>query len=67
MFIKQKRKNDDENKKIKNRVMISEIFAKNIASSTYIVRRIFEMLTHDVFVIDVNTINQQKTIRRIEK
>jgi hypothetical protein len=40
---------------------------KNIASSTYIMRRTFEMLTHDVHVIDVQTINQQKTIRKIEK
>jgi hypothetical protein len=54
-------------KKIKNRVMISEILLRSIASSTYIVRRTFEMLTHDVRVIDVNTINQQKTIHRIKK
>ncbi len=54
-------------KKIKKRVIISEIFAKSIASSTYIMRRTFEMLTHDVRVVDVQTINQQKTIRRIEK
>jgi hypothetical protein len=54
-------------KKIKKRVIINEIFAKNIASSTYIMRRTFEMLIHDVRVVDVQTINQQKTIRRIEK
>ncbi len=54
-------------KKIKNRVIINDIFAKSITSSTYIVRRTFEMLTHDVHVIDINTINQQKIIRRIEK
>ncbi len=54
-------------KKIKKRVTISETFAKNIASSTYIMRRTFEMLIHDVRVVDVQTINQQKTIRRIEK
>jgi hypothetical protein len=53
--------------KIKKRVIISEIFAKSIASSTYIMRRTFEMLTHDVRVVDVQTINQQKTIRKIEK
>jgi hypothetical protein len=53
--------------KIKKRVVINEIFARNIASSTYIMRRTFEMLTHDVRVVDVQTINQQKTIRRIEK
>jgi hypothetical protein len=47
--------------------MISEILAKSIASSTYIVRRTFEMLTHNVRVIEINTINQQKTIRSIEK
>jgi hypothetical protein len=54
-------------KKIKKRVIIIEIFARSIASSTYIVRRTFEMLTHDVRVVDVQTISQQKTIRRIEK
>jgi hypothetical protein len=54
-------------KKIKKRVIISETFARSIASSTYIMRRTFEMLTHDVRVVDVQTINQQKTIRRIKK
>jgi hypothetical protein len=53
--------------KIKNKMTINEIFAKNIVSSTYIIRRTFEILTHDVRVIDVQTINQQKTIRRIKK
>ncbi len=53
--------------KIKKRVIISQIFARSIVSSTYIMRRTFEMLTHDVRVVDVQTINQQKTIRRIEK
>jgi hypothetical protein len=53
--------------KIKKRVIINEIFARNIASSTYIMRRTFEMLTHDVRVVDVQTINQQKIIRKIEK
>ncbi len=54
-------------KKIKKRVIINEIFAKSIASSTYIMRRTFEMLIHDVHVVDLQTTNQQKTIRRIEK
>jgi hypothetical protein len=54
-------------KEIKNRVMISESLTKNIASSTYMMRKTFEMLTHDVRIIDVNTDNQQKIIRRIEK
>jgi hypothetical protein len=54
-------------KKIKKRVIISEILAKSIVSSTYIMRRTFEMLIHDVRVVDVQTINEQKTIRRIEK
>ncbi len=53
--------------KIKKRVVISEILARNIISSTYIMRRTFEILTHDVRVVDVQTINQQKTIRKIEK
>ncbi len=39
--------------KIKKRVIINEIFAKNIASSIYIMRRTFEMLTHNVRVVDV--------------
>jgi hypothetical protein len=54
-------------KKIKKRVIINEIFAKNIASSIYIMRKTFEMLIHDVRVVDVQTINQQKTICKIEK
>jgi hypothetical protein len=54
-------------KKTKKRVIINEIFAKSIASSTYIMRRTFEMLIHDVRVVDVQTINQQKIIRKIEK
>jgi hypothetical protein len=53
--------------KIKKRVIINEIFARSIASSTYIMRRTFKVLTHDVRVVDVQTTNQQKTIRRIEK
>jgi hypothetical protein len=44
-------------KKTKKRVIINEIFAKNIVSSTYIMRRTFEMLIYDVRVIDVQTIN----------
>jgi hypothetical protein len=54
-------------KKIKNRVIISEILAKNIILSTYLMRRTFKMLTHEVRVIDVQTINQQKIIKEIEK
>jgi hypothetical protein len=54
-------------KKIKKRVVINEIFAKNIISLIYIMRRTFEMLTYDVRVVDVQMINQQKTIRKIEK
>jgi hypothetical protein len=30
-------------------------------------RKTFEMLMHDVRVVDVQTINQQKTICKIEK
>jgi hypothetical protein len=44
-------------KKIKKRVIINEIFAKSIVSSTYIVRRTFKVLTHDVRVVNVQTIN----------
>ncbi len=56
-----------EQKKIKKRVIINEILVKNIVSSIYIMRRTFEILIHDVCIIDVQTINQQKTIRKIEK
>ncbi len=38
--------------KIKKRVIINKTFAKSIVSSTYIMRRMFEMLTHDVRVVD---------------
>jgi hypothetical protein len=54
-------------KKIKNRLIINNSSMKNVASSTYAMSRIFEILTHEVRVIDVQTNNQQKIIRRIEK
>ncbi len=54
-------------KKIKKRVIINEIFASNIVSFIYIMRRTFEMLIYNIRVVDVQTINQQKTIRKIEK
>ncbi len=53
--------------KINNKITINEILARSIVFSTYKTRRTFEMLTHDVRVIDVQTINQQKTNRRIKK
>jgi hypothetical protein len=54
-------------KKIKNRLIINNSLMKNVASSTYAMSRIFEILTHEMRVIDVQTSNQQKIIRRIEK
>jgi hypothetical protein len=54
-------------KKIKNRLTINNSLMKNVVSSTYAMSRIFEILTHEVRVIDVQTRNQQKIIRRIEK
>jgi hypothetical protein len=54
-------------KKIKNRLIINNSLMKNVASSTYAMSRIFEILTHEVRMIDVQTSNQQKIIRRIEK
>jgi hypothetical protein len=54
-------------KKVKNRLIINNFLIKNVASSAYAMSRIFEILTHEVRVIDVQTSNQQKIIRRIEK
>jgi hypothetical protein len=54
-------------KKIKNRLIINNSLMKNVASLTYAMSRIFEILTHEVRVIDVQTSNQQEIIRRIEK
>ncbi len=54
-------------KKIKNRLIINNFLMKNVASSAYTMSRIFEILTHEVRVIDVQTSNQQEIIRRIEK
>jgi hypothetical protein len=54
-------------KKIKNRLIINNCLMKNVASSTYAMSRIFEILTHEVQMIDMQTNNQQKIIRRIEK
>jgi hypothetical protein len=39
-------------KKIKKRVIINDIFAKNIVSSTYMMRKIFEMLIYDARVVN---------------
>jgi hypothetical protein len=54
-------------KKVKNRLIINNSLIKNVASSSYTMSRIFEILTHEVRVINVQTSNQQKIIRRIEK
>jgi hypothetical protein len=54
-------------KKIKNRLTINNSLMKNVASSTYAMSRIFEILIHEMRMIDVQTSNQQKIIRRIEK
>ncbi len=40
-------------KKIKNRLIINNSLMKNVASSTYAMSRIFEILTHEMRVIDV--------------
>jgi hypothetical protein len=54
-------------KKIKNSLIIKNSLMKNVALSTYAMSRIFEMLIHEMRVIDKQTIHQQKIIRRIEK
>ncbi len=54
-------------KKIKNRLIINNFLMKNVASSTYVMSRIFEILIYEMRMIDVQTSNQQKIIRRIEK
>ncbi len=54
-------------KKIKNRLIFSNLLLRHVISSTYAVFKIFEMLTHDVRVVDIQTKNQQKIIRRIKK
>jgi hypothetical protein len=53
--------------KAKNRLMINNSLMKHVTSSTYATFKTFEMLIHDVRVIDVQTINQQKIIQRIER
>jgi hypothetical protein len=54
-------------KKIKNRLIINNSLMKNVVSSTYAMSKIFEILTHEMRMIDVQMSNQQKIIRRIEK
>ncbi len=54
-------------KKIKNRLTINNSLMKSVASSAYTMSRIFEILTHKMQMIDVQTNNQQKIIRRIKK
>jgi hypothetical protein len=54
-------------KKIKNWLIINNSLMKNVASSAYTTSKIFEILIHEVRMIDVQTNNQQEIIRRIEK
>jgi repressor of nif and glnA expression len=49
-------------KKINNRLTINNSLIKNIVFSTYVLLKTFDVLTHDVCIIDVATINQQKII-----
>jgi hypothetical protein len=53
--------------KIKNKLTINNSLLKHVTSSTYAVFRIFDVLAHDVRVVDVQTKNQQKIIKRIKK
>ncbi len=48
-------------KKIKNRLIFNNSLLKHVISSTYVVLRIFEILTHDVRVVDVQTKNHRKS------
>jgi hypothetical protein len=54
-------------KKIKNRLIFSNSLLRHVISSTYAMFKIFEVLIDDVRVIDIQTKNQQKIIRRIKK
>jgi hypothetical protein len=44
-------------KKIKNRLIFDNSLLKHVTSSTYVVFKIFEILIHDVRVVDVQTTN----------
>jgi hypothetical protein len=66
-FLNENVKLITRSKKAKNRLIINNFLMKNVASSAYAMSRIFEVLTHEVRVIDVQMNNQQKIIRRIEK
>jgi bisphosphoglycerate-independent phosphoglycerate mutase (AlkP superfamily) len=44
-------------KKIKNRLTINNSLMKSVASSTYVMSRIFEILIHEMRMIDVQTNN----------
>jgi hypothetical protein len=54
-------------KKIKNRLIFYNSLLKHVISLIYAVLKTFQMLTHDVRVVDVQTNNSQKIIRRIKK
>jgi hypothetical protein len=43
----------NRSKKIKNRLIINNSLIKNVASSTYVMARIFEILIDEMRVIDV--------------
>jgi hypothetical protein len=54
-------------KKIRNRSTINNSLLKHVTLSTYAVFKTFDVLAYDVRVVDVQTKNQQKIIKRIKK
>ncbi len=50
---------------IKNKLKKNDELSKFIIIFIHVMKSFFEMMTHDMRVVDVNTINQQKTIQKI--
>ncbi len=51
--------------KTKQRLKRNKTLLKNVASTTFLSRRIFEIMIHDVRMTSINTQNQQTTIKHI--
>jgi hypothetical protein len=53
--------------KTKQRLKRNKTLLKDVASTTFLSRRIFEIMIHDVKMTSINTQNQQTTIKHIVK
>jgi hypothetical protein len=50
---------------IKNKLKKNDKLSKFIIAFVHVMKKTYEIMTHDMRVVDVNTINQQKIIQKI--